>query len=514
MWDESRLICNATEMIDNHNYLVTHFDGKPDTWNAKPPFFIWILTVFIKIFGYNELSVRLPSAISALLTISLMFFVGFKLSKNIHFGLFAGLVLATSGGYVVFHVTRTADYDSFLTLLTTIWVLIGFWYLQINKKPIYIYFISLLVSISVLTKGIQPLILLPGLLLFAIYKRKLLSILKNKHLYFSILQFIFIVGSYYFLRELYNPGYLKEVYRYEIGGHYFQAIYDHHRAFHFYFQILATWGFGYWLFFIPISIWLLIFNRKDISKEMYDFIVLCLIVALSYILIISFGQTKGRHYIAPAMPFLALAAAFPIWYFIDKYILKSPNSFNIKENAYILLIAIALFCQPYMNIINSMKNEVNYVWDKENYGYFMKKCKEYKHYTIPVVLDNAALKFYITTYQKKGYTIDLKDIKSLTTGDTIMACETITRNGLNALYNYQSLKEWRDAVLVKIVSKKEYNAQERSLYYKNLILSNGMFYGEVLNSIKSDNLTAEEIITQKAHGMMLEEMNYFKINQP
>jgi hypothetical protein len=178
------------------------------------------------------------------------------------------------------------------------------------------------------------------------------------------------------------------------------------------------------------------------------------------------------------------------------------------------LIAIALFCQPYINIINSIKSEVNYIWDKENYGYFMKRCKEYKHYTIPVVLDNQALKFYITAYQKNGYTIDLKNIKSLETGDTVMACEAITRNGLNALYNYQSLKEWRDAVLVKIVGKKEYNEQERLLYFKNLILSNGMFYGDVLNTTKSDSLTAEEIITRKAHDMMLEEMNNFRISKP
>ena len=30
IWDESRLAINAYEMLKNKNYLVTHFEGKPD----------------------------------------------------------------------------------------------------------------------------------------------------------------------------------------------------------------------------------------------------------------------------------------------------------------------------------------------------------------------------------------------------------------------------------------------------------------------------------------------------
>jgi len=160
-----------------------------------------------------------------------------------------------------------------------------------------------------------------------------------------------------------------------------------------------------------------------------------------------------------------------------------------------------------------MQDEISYSWDKENYGYFMKFCKEYKHYTLVDEGYNASLYFYTIAYQKKGYKIDSKEIKNLTTGDTVMVCESNTRNGLNALYHYQSLKEWRSSVMVKIVGRKEYNTNERASYFKNLILSDGSYYAYILSSMRSDSLSAEELISKKANEMVQDEMNSFKISK-
>ncbi|MDV7399932.1 hypothetical protein RZS08_51430, partial [Arthrospira platensis SPKY1] len=33
IFDEGRLANNALEMAQNGNWLVTHYDGKPDLWN-------------------------------------------------------------------------------------------------------------------------------------------------------------------------------------------------------------------------------------------------------------------------------------------------------------------------------------------------------------------------------------------------------------------------------------------------------------------------------------------------
>ena len=73
VWDEARLAINAYEMLNNGDLIVTHFNGKPDMWNTKPPLLIWIQALFMKILGVNELSVRMPSTIAAFLTCIVLF---------------------------------------------------------------------------------------------------------------------------------------------------------------------------------------------------------------------------------------------------------------------------------------------------------------------------------------------------------------------------------------------------------------------------------------------------------
>src|SRR5690606_9717613 len=100
IWDEARLAINAYEMSQNGNLIVTYFDGAPDMWNTKPPLLIWIQALFIKMFGFNELAIRLPSAIAALFTCVVILIFSEKYLKNFWFGFIAVVVLVTSQGYI------------------------------------------------------------------------------------------------------------------------------------------------------------------------------------------------------------------------------------------------------------------------------------------------------------------------------------------------------------------------------------------------------------------------------
>ena len=73
MWDESRRAINAFEMTINGNWLVTHYDGKPEMVGTKPPLLIWCIALSMKVFGYNEFALRLPSAVCAMSTTIIIF---------------------------------------------------------------------------------------------------------------------------------------------------------------------------------------------------------------------------------------------------------------------------------------------------------------------------------------------------------------------------------------------------------------------------------------------------------
>src|SRR5690349_8049272 len=91
-WDEARLAMNAHDMHKTGNWIVTTFWNSPDMWNTKPPLMIWLQAICIKIFGENELAIRLPSALAALATCMLLFWFFVKKYGNAMVGLFACVV--------------------------------------------------------------------------------------------------------------------------------------------------------------------------------------------------------------------------------------------------------------------------------------------------------------------------------------------------------------------------------------------------------------------------------------
>ncbi|MGB1103999.1 MAG: ArnT family glycosyltransferase [Crocinitomicaceae bacterium] len=72
-WDESIFAVNTFEMMENRQYFPSFYDGQPDLYNTKPPLLNWLQIIASHIFGYNELSMRLPWAIGAGLSVLAIF---------------------------------------------------------------------------------------------------------------------------------------------------------------------------------------------------------------------------------------------------------------------------------------------------------------------------------------------------------------------------------------------------------------------------------------------------------
>jgi len=186
LWDESRLASNAYEMHRNGNLIVTYYEGQPEMWNTKPPLVIWMQLLFIKILGFNELAVRLPSAICGLITCIALLFFSQKFFKTFLVGAFACLVLITTNGYVDGHAIRTGDYDGPLALFTTIFVLAAFLYEESENKKWLIPLFGA-ITLAVLTKSIQPLLFVPGITLYFLSRRKLKFLFTKPFIIVSII---------------------------------------------------------------------------------------------------------------------------------------------------------------------------------------------------------------------------------------------------------------------------------------------------------------------------------------
>ena len=73
-WDEINFAESAREMIESGNYLTVQINFQP-FWE-KPPLFIWLQVLSMKLFGINEFAARFPNAVCGIITLIILFNIG------------------------------------------------------------------------------------------------------------------------------------------------------------------------------------------------------------------------------------------------------------------------------------------------------------------------------------------------------------------------------------------------------------------------------------------------------
>ncbi len=491
LWDEARRAVNAFEMAQSGNLLVTHYDGAPEMWGTKPPLLIWCQAFFMKIIGYNEVALRLPSALAALATIVLLVLFSWKILKRPLAGFLAGLVLLTTKGYVGAHVARSGDFDSLLTLWETGYLLAFFTFFcqtDFTKKKKWLYVTAAFIALAGLTKGIAGFLFLPGILIWHLTPgpspqgeggrpSELLKMLRWRHMWLAALVAVVPVASFYLLREAANPGYLAAVMDNEVGGRYLETQGGHNHPWYHYFEWLWREQFQPWLLFIPLGL-VVGFWKKGRLRSLTG---LLLINSLAFLSIISFAQTRIMWYMAPVYPSLALLVGIGF----EKLVTGASQALRLNPitpsdrvsragnhqspiTNYLLLFAFvaAMFYQPYRFIVERayMEQHPSWDWHELKYRDFMRKVKDVKNYTIVHAKYNSHVVFYSKVFNLKGYGIrhqaltDFNNQKfefrkgplTFGAGDTLMVCENPVFAALDTVYRYEVLRTWDSCKLLKI----------------------------------------------------------------
>ena len=166
-WDEINFAEAAREMIVSGDYFHVQIDYLP-FWE-KPPLFIWMQVLAMKLFGVNEFAARFPNAICGIVTLLFLFSIG----KKLHGRSFGWIWVLTYLGSILPHLYfRSGIIDPWFNLL----IFSSLYYLILtfskqensgqvksfykNNKPLFLG--GALLGLAVLTKG-PAAILLVGL---------------------------------------------------------------------------------------------------------------------------------------------------------------------------------------------------------------------------------------------------------------------------------------------------------------------------------------------------------------
>jgi len=440
-WDESLFAARAYHMAQNGEYLY-NFNQLHDGFNyasTKPPLITWVQALSFKIFGFNELALRLPIAFCCVLTlVAIVWFFHTKYSKG-YVGILAGITLLTITRYTRNHMARTGDHDAALALFLLISAFTFYQYLKFNPdKSKWLWLTALFTLLATLTKGLMGFMFIPCFVIAAFYNKKLIATLKSPQTYLAAISVIALFIGQYLYREWMHPGFLEILWNDEMGGRFSgSSKIGHQHPFMYYFdRMYEYFGFAYFLLlFTPVVI--VFFKNYSFHK----LTVYLSIIWMGFMLIISKSGTKLPWYIGPILPITAILCALNCWLVWQQ--IKKLTSFKWLAG---LSFIILLFYGPYTKIIETVYFPK--ITDKNNkVGVLLKQLKNKHPQVTNIVVADHEMNFSEIFY--RNHFIDHYDYNIERSWDVVKSHvgERLVVTCKNGIYNKVKKRNYKMDVI-------------------------------------------------------------------
>ena len=310
-WDEINFAESAREMIVTGDYLTVQINFQP-FWE-KPPLFIWMQVLSMKLFGINEFAARFPNAICGIATLLVLFNIGKYIRDNL-FGLL--WVLAFAGSILSFFYFKSGIIDPWFNLF----IFLGVYFLMLyafpadKRKLKNIILSAFFTGLAVLTKGPVGFLLVAltgGVFLILVRFRVKVRII-DVVLFFVVLA---LTGGSWFIIQILNGNFdtVVEFMVYQVRLFQTQDA-GHGGFFGYHFVVLFAGVF-------PSSVLALKAFKKEPSDEVfYQYSKKWMLILFWVVLILfSIVKTKIVHYSSLAyFPLTFLAASFVYSLNMDK----------------------------------------------------------------------------------------------------------------------------------------------------------------------------------------------------
>lgn len=352
-WDEINFAEAAREMLVTGEYSYVQINYKP-FWE-KPPLFIWMQVISMKLFGINEFAARLPNAICGAATLTVLFQIG-KILRSARFGLLWVLVYA--GSILPQFYFRSGIIDPWFNLF----IFLGVYQLikassgdKINRRNLF--YSAVFISLAVITKGPTALGIVGiscAIYFLLNYKTHSWKI-ADPIIYVSL---VLALGFSWFLLEiLQGRGHIiKEFIDYHIRL-FAESEAGHGQPFYYHPIVLLIGCFPMSLFFIYS--W---FNKSQLTPKEQHFKQWMSILFWVVLIVFSIVKTKIVHYSSLTyfpMSFLAAISIHQLlkgkWSFKPKHQLPLLLFIAVLGSAFVLLGMLDSIKEPLLRLLQNDK---------------------------------------------------------------------------------------------------------------------------------------------------------------
>ncbi|MCU0442642.1 MAG: glycosyltransferase family 39 protein [Bacteroidia bacterium] len=443
MWDESSYAITAYDMLKRNEWIQTYFLGEPDLYNTKPPFALWCMAASIRMFGFTEFAVRLPSALAALATAILLFVLGFHHFRNQWKAIFAPIILLTANGYLGEHIATTADTDAILAFWITLYGACFYIASQHQTRHSYYAFAGFIaLTLACFTKGPAGLLAVPGIVLWFIWSKQFKRVIRTKGFILGVFFFIAVIGGYYFYRNHTTPNYLATVIHYEIMGRITQQEFldPVPKSFWYYLIELVKSRFVPWSWLTIPLIVLYLFAKKNAMPPILK-ATICYLVSIAGLLGLS--ATKPFWYDAPLYPWIAACIG---------WILASLSQEQPKASKLIgITVCIITIIQVILQLQKPIQTNLKNTWQMA-YNHMPQKDTLYI-----VNMDfDFRLNFYQKQFETKGMLsrIVKPNHPNLQVGNWVICPKQARSHDLQQLFEVDTIFTDNDCYLYRITKTK------------------------------------------------------------
>jgi 4-amino-4-deoxy-L-arabinose transferase-like glycosyltransferase len=321
----------SRQMIVRGDWITPYFNEQ--TRFDKPPLIYWLQAIAYLLIGVNEWAVRLPSALSAIALIALLFYTLNKFANPEEKSSFTRKILPFFGsGMLAFNLETIAWGRSGVSdmLLTGCMggALLAFFLGYAETKPatipyenkpenseVNLWYLAfyILIALGILAKGPVG-IVLPGLTisLFLLYVGQFKSVLAEMQAIRGLLIILFITLPWYILVTWANgQEYINSFFGYHNFERFTSVVNRHSAPWYFYF-IVVLLGFAPWSLYLPLAIarlkwWQRTYWQRQPRIQQLGLFALCWFVAIFGFFTIA--ATKLPSYVLPLMPAAAILVA-------------------------------------------------------------------------------------------------------------------------------------------------------------------------------------------------------------
>jgi 4-amino-4-deoxy-L-arabinose transferase-like glycosyltransferase len=319
-------------MIASQDYLTVKINFIP-FWE-KPPLFIWMQVLSMKIFGINEFAARFPDAMCGIITLLILFRTGNRIAGK----KFAITWTVLYGGSILpFIYFKSGIIDPWFNLFIFLGIYQCYLFVISDKnKTLHIAGSALFIGLAILTKG--PVALLVFLISAGIYliihKFKVRIRFTDFLVYLLVLSF---VGGFWFILQILkgNLGIITDFIEYQIRL--FRTHGAGHQGFLFYHFVVLLFGV------FPASILAIpaLFGSKEGTKDGKEFLSWMLILFWVVLILFTIVKTKIVHYSSLCYFPLTFISAWWVYY-SDKASLFTQKLIRILIMTIGILLAVII----------------------------------------------------------------------------------------------------------------------------------------------------------------------------